>query len=252
MRHIKKGTPPPQYVTWFSDPFKRETDLDGIEHKTDRVYQYEDLRRDKIVIEAVEQGLLQEQGFICCYTGLSLGLSVDERSFHVEHLKPQSHCDEKEDIDYFNLLAAYPSPSTNCNFGAVARGNWYDPDLMVSPLDPSCESRFIYKKDGTVKSSDPNHKPTLATISKLKLNHDELVDLRRAAIKRFFTEDLIQKQLEHIAAQGCQVTQRKKLPAFCFVMQTMAKKRLTSAQNWSKTRISKNTQDKRKRIKGKK
>ena len=31
------------------------------------------------------------------------------------------------------------------------KGNWYDPDLFVSPLHPDCESRFRFYDDGRFK-----------------------------------------------------------------------------------------------------
>ncbi|MBK7994613.1 MAG: hypothetical protein IPK14_14885 [Blastocatellia bacterium] len=65
---------------------------------------YDNMERS--VKNVVHNSLIKEQGSICCYTGIRI--SVD--SSHIEHLKPQTICVGNEDVEYNNLLAAYPRP----------------------------------------------------------------------------------------------------------------------------------------------
>lgn len=125
----------------------------------------------------VKDNLLAEQGFLCCYTGIS----IDKDCSHIEHLKPQAKCLNGEDVDYKNLMAAYPAPNSEQSpFGAHPKGDWYEADLFVHPLRSDCESKFKFTLNGKIKpvsAADADE-----TIKRLKLDNGQLEDLRKAAI----------------------------------------------------------------------
>jgi uncharacterized protein (TIGR02646 family) len=195
MRTIKKRTTPFELENWRRE--RRETN--------DRVlypFDYESMRRDKVVIAKVEDGLYGEQGGICAYTGRKIercgnwGLA----GFHIEHLNPQRHCEVGEDCDYPNLVACWPEPNQKqaTEYGAVKKDNWPSPaetSQYVSPLYAGCSERFefISKEDPVEVGGDSNFSNWVEpsnqgdaaaekTIKRLNLNHHELRALRWDAV----------------------------------------------------------------------
>jgi uncharacterized protein (TIGR02646 family) len=171
MRYIKKQNSPPALLTeWIQ------------KNKNDTNFGYDLLRgnKNKKTIDDINECLLKEQYYLCAYTGISLNTS----RFHIEHLKPQKHCNRGEDVDYENLVACYPEPNRpqKCPFGAHAKDNWPSPSEVnnfVSPLNPNCETKFKFGKDGSIVGLD---KSAIKTIEKLKLDHPKLIDLRKSQL----------------------------------------------------------------------
>ena len=92
MKYIRKGPSPRELREWFKPA------EDG--RRINRGY--DDMPTN--VKNAVKERLLDEQGGLCCYTGMRVSL----QNSHIEHFKPQKLCTDHEDVDYMNLLAAYP------------------------------------------------------------------------------------------------------------------------------------------------
>lgn len=131
----------------------------------------------------IKQALLEDQGYICCYTGHV----IDLEDSHIEHIKPQSTSTHLETVDYYNMLAAYPqSPlkgEPGCKYGAQARGADI---LLVTPLMEDCERRFRFLKSGHIKATDDSDRDAVQTIESLRLDHPELVDFRKGVIDETF------------------------------------------------------------------
>lgn len=150
---------------------------------------YDELRRDKCLTD-VEDSLFAEQGGICAYTGLRLHLRTEGHKgvgFHIEHLKPQQHCQYGQDADYINLVACWPRPNVGFEpaYGARSKRNWPSPQegaLFVSPLRPDCSSRFSFNHRGEITCAG-NDVAAAETIRKIGLSHRSLVELRRLAIR---------------------------------------------------------------------
>lgn len=179
---------------------------------------------------------LQEQGYLCCYTGIL----IDEKTAHIEHLKPYHLCrveGKNEDVHHLNLVAAYPGAFyeeeingkkiKKCPFGAHAKYKWYEADKFVRPLDEDCESRFIFDQFGGI-SAIKSDTAAQTTIKKLVLDHEQLKDLREEAINEvLFPEDfeLDQDEFQLIAEGNYSVKDETgKLPKFCFVIEQVARK----------------------------
>lgn len=133
----------------------------------------------------LHESLLQEQGYLCCYCQRRIEL----KNSHVEHFKPRTHYPELA-LDYHNLLASCqeerkknepPPKPTHCGH---YKKDWYDPELLVSPLEKNCEQSFRYTELGEIRpNSDPNFKQAAeTTIEKLGLNIDKLRAMRQEAI----------------------------------------------------------------------
>ncbi|KAB2893796.1 MAG: TIGR02646 family protein [Bacteroidetes bacterium] len=215
MRFITKQNPPHKLRTWF---IGQPANDDG-----ERINcKYDDMPSD--IRTLVKQSLLQEQGYLCCYTGIRIS---EDRS-HIEHLKPQSLCENNEDIAYDNMLAAYPGVHhPKAPFGAHKKGDWYDKTLLISPLTRNCEQRFRFTLFGKIKAADNSDLAASETITRLGLDHESLDDLRMQAIEealyRSKKKPLSDKQLEGIIQGYCdQDTHSRELRPFCFVIQQAA------------------------------
>lgn len=167
MKYIKKGNEPEELAK-----FKGCANEDW--QPKFREFRAEDKKR-------FHQKLIEEQGDICCYCGMR----ISREDSHIEHLKPQSKYPEDE-LNYNNLLASCqlkrePKEPQHCG---VKKENWYDENLMVSPLEPNCADFFRYTGGGEILPNDEEGKKIAAatTIEKLGLNINKLQAMRKKAI----------------------------------------------------------------------
>jgi uncharacterized protein (TIGR02646 family) len=210
MKHIKKGESPNDLLEWFEGQF-----IDG---------KYMNCRfkeLDSDVKANIKQLLLQEQGWLCCYTGLT----IESETSHFEHLFPQSLSKRRgthEDIDYQNMMVAYPKDG-KCDFGAKAREN----DLLpVHPLQPDCETKFKFDIEGGVSGIDDDSEHTIKLLKLFLLN-----DERKAAIGEIlFPADVIlnQEDFQIVADSYSDPDDNGRLRKFCFVVAYVAKELLNS------------------------
>lgn len=218
MKQILKSPAPRELTQWFK-----------AQHSSDQGQincRYPNLPSD--IRSIIKQRLLEDQGYICCYTGIRIN---DDRS-HIEHLKPQSrYFKNNEDVDYDNLLAAYPGANANqCLYGAHAKADWYDEDHLISPLSSQCETAFQFDLEGRIQSTASN---TAAqnTTDRLKLNDASLTEMRQQAIQGLLFDDSISiKQAEKLLAEIYQKDSHQKLRPFCFVLKQACEKYIHRAQ----------------------
>ncbi len=213
MRYIQKQNPPRLLTEWIQ------------KNKHDINFNYDLLRQDKTAIQSLSETLLKEQYYLCAYTGLRL----DNSTFHIEHLKPQEHCNKGEDVDYKNLVACYPEPNrpSKLLYGAHKKDNWPSPEEekdFVSPLNPVCENKFQFTKDGKIKGVDNSAN---TTIEKLGLNHSELVDLRKSSLKPLLElkRSKASKRLSEINTPS-----DGKLEDFCFAKKQVLEKQINKLE----------------------
>jgi len=144
--------------------------------------------------QQVFESLLNEQGHICCYCERKLR----SNDYHIEHFKPKDSNKFPElQLDYNIFLC---SCQRNINHGEPlhcgnSKGNWFDNKLLISPLDPNCETKFIYTGDGHIYPSNKSNIAAKTTIEKLQLDIDKLIDLRKKAIEPFIDENLSDDEL---------------------------------------------------------
>ena len=152
---------------------------------------YDNLDRD--TKKAVKDALMAEQGYLCCYC--ECRLTSDDS--HIEHFRPQS--DESVDpLDFSNMLCSCQS---NVRQGKRLRcghhkGDWFDDELLVSPLDPSCESRFSFTGDGHIRPTKENDAAASETIERLGLDIPKLIASRAKAIEPFLDDALTEEDLK--------------------------------------------------------
>ncbi len=174
MKYIKKGEEPESFKAWKA--LARTTPNWGY------CYLQNPEKRE------LHEALIQEQGDICCYCGMR----ITRESSHIEHLKPQSSTDLDLSVEYTNLLASCqrerePKKPIHCG---VAKDDWYDENLFVSPLNPDCTDFLIYTDDGQIMETDtPDKKDAaLETMKRLCLNIPKLTAMRGEVIKNLLAD----------------------------------------------------------------
>jgi len=135
----------------------------------------------------IKQALMQEQGFICCYCEQRL----DPEDCHIEHFQPQSD-PSVDPLDFSNMLCSCQNQMQkgeprHCG---NLKANWFDSVLLISPLDPNCETSFKFTADGYIQARNNQNKAAIITIQKLGLDIPKLRALRREAIEPFLDESL--------------------------------------------------------------
>lgn len=212
MKYIKKGNEPEELAN-----FKAFANEDW--QPTFEDFRSEDKKKFK-------QKLIEEQGHVCCYCGMR----ISSENSHIEHLKPQSDYPEDE-LNYYNLLASCqlkrePKEPQHCG---VKKDDWYDKDLMVSPLEPNCVDFFIYTGAGEILPTDDEDKKIAAatTIDKLGLNIDKLKAMREEAIDAILTDidkgKLSKSKIDKLINYGKQDYSRQYEP-FCQAIVYILKK----------------------------
>lgn len=170
MRQIRKRPPPPELTEWIA----ANRNLPNCNYGS----------VDSNLGRAIREALVAEQAGLCAYTGRK----VDAETCHIEHLKPQVHCQPLEDVTYRNLVAAIPQPNTpRLPYGAHLKDNWPSNDeaaLFVSPLQNGCAARFSFNFKGEIQPSNPDDAAAVETIKRVGLDQDILVAFRREAIRR--------------------------------------------------------------------
>ena len=119
-------------------------------------------------------------------------MRITRESSHIEHLQPQSTTDPDLTLEYTNLLASCqrerePKKPVHCG---IAKDDWYDEDLIVSPLKPNCTDFFIYTDDGQILATDAIEKNAAATttIERLCLNIPKLIAMRKEVINKLLAD----------------------------------------------------------------
>ena len=173
MKHIVKDRNTPLFDKWKASD------------NEDWQPTYEDLRGTEK--KEVKDSLMKEQGYICCYCERRL---TDDDS-HIEHFTPQSN-NAVDPLDYSNMLCSCQNQlvqgdDRHCG---VSKGNWFDKDLLISPLYLDCEGHFAFTADGKIHPDNESDVAATKTIEKLKLDIGILNDSRKKAIEPFLYEGL--------------------------------------------------------------
>ncbi len=214
MRKISKTYPKKKFQDWV----KKNKDLP-------ENFNYDSIQTD--AKQELKETLLEEQGFLCAYTGCRI---LDTTS-HIEHIKPQNKCEYGEDVDYRNLIACFPDDGgdKSYGFGAPLKAGWWNKDQFISPTAADCETHFTFTWSGKIKAFPDDHAAAQKTIEILGLNHSNLIKLRRAAIKKSIglgasDKPLTTEKAEKLLRFIDKSNSKKQLEAFCFVIKYFLKR----------------------------
>ncbi len=174
MRHIVKGDEPKLFQDWKALANEDwQPSYDSLQNPEKK-----DLHR----------ALLKEQGFVCCYCGREIELG----NSHIEHFRPQ-YAFESLELDYQNLHASCirecdPEMPLHCGHH---KGEWFNEELAISPLESDCESRFSYTLDGSIYPTDETDYPASSMIENINLYIAYLENRREETLKGVFDEDFL-------------------------------------------------------------
>ena len=136
-----------------------------------------DTYMDSVTHAAIVEACLSEQQRLCVYTGMT----ASSDNVHVEHVVARSvSCPKNPPVDFVgrpfqtiewrNLVACIPRDASSCPYGAGRKGSWpsdSEQHLFISPLHPSCESKFRYGKQGSVRPANEADEAATKTIEHL-------------------------------------------------------------------------------------
>ena len=148
--------------------------------------------------DAIKQALIKEQRGLCCYCERIL----DEKDSHIEHFRPQ-HAYAEYALDYNNMhcsCMAEQKKGEPLHCG-MAKNDWYDDVLLISPLNPDCESHFVYHGDGNIFPASPEDNAAVETIRHLRLDDSELTAERKVVIDTFLDETLSEDERERFISE---------------------------------------------------
>jgi uncharacterized protein (TIGR02646 family) len=175
MKHVDKGASPPSFEAW------KQLANDDWQPT------YKSLPNPQK--SELHDALLREQGWVCCYCGRS----VSKEDSHIEHFRPQD--------SYSPLALCYENLHASCvrdmEAGTPphcghAKADAFDEMLHISPLDASCEARFIYAGDGQILSADTADVNAAYMLKLLKLNAPLLRLRRQEVIQAIFDAEFVQ------------------------------------------------------------
>ena len=205
MKYIKKKSTPAELIAYRSTSGANYKDL---------------IKNHSDIADIVRLSLADEQGYICCYCGRKIDGIEHTR---IEHIFPKSLPNfQQMDLDYENnLLAA-------CDGGNQERkttSTWAISDMFcdvykddkiipMHPLNPICESQFMFDENGDMLGVGATAEVTIAL---LNLNSAILRNKRKAAIK-YYTEYPV-SDWQHEYERLSQKDSTGKYEEFCFVLQ---------------------------------
>ena len=204
MKYIQKGPEPVQLTEWKAlenDDWQPDYDSMGSQLKN-----------------GVKTSLMQEQGYLCCYCERRLVLEDS----HIEHFIPQSN-EDIDPLDYSNMLCSCQNrvkkgEPRHCG---NLKDDWFDANLLVSPLDPDCENRFSFLADGTIQPRETGDNAAKTTIENLGLDIPKLEALRREAIAPFIDDSLSEQELRTFVAAYLQPDPDGVLEPFYMTIKTV-------------------------------
>ena len=161
MKQIVKNQEPRQFSIWkMSDKMAHRPNWNRVDRANKKV---------------IHDALMNEQGHICCYCESP----VTRDNSHVEHLRPRSTYPHLQ-LDYSNLHCSCEASSGEPVRCGHKKGNWFDDDLMISPLEQNCGRRFRFNINGEILPRSLTDSAAKETIKRLGLDLPKL-NARRAA-----------------------------------------------------------------------
>lgn len=202
MKYIVKGQEPQSFTDWKNQA------------NEDWQPSYDILSGN--VKSEVKRSLISEQFAICCYCESRLY----EDDSHIEHFQPQS--DQAVDaLDYSNMLCSCQkqiSKGEPRHCGNL-KDSWFNPLLLVSPLQSDCAARFIFTGEGHISAANPDDTAVQETISRLGLGLPKLNALREEAIAPFLDESLDDESLQQFVSGYLSLDSKGQLGAYFTTIQ---------------------------------
>ena len=159
---------------------------------------------------------MSEQGWICGYCGQRIAAD----SSHIEHFRPQGpNLFPQFQLQYDNLFAScqretQPGEPLHCG---KLKDDWFDPLLLIAPLQPDCETRFNFTADGGIHPAQATDTAATETRQHLGLDISKLRRLREGAIDAVINDlpSLTDEDLRTLTVALMQRDPAGTFPEFC-------------------------------------
>ena len=213
MKHVSKGQSPREFEEWKASAH------------ADWQPTYADLQNPQKRV--LHGSLLAEQGWVCCYCGRRIG----QADSHIEHFQPQELRPDLA-LSYDNLHASclrdtQPGVPLHCGH---AKGGRFDEALHLSPLDPGCESRFVYTMSGEIAPQEPADLRASYMVDLLKLDIPFLRNRRQEVLGQVFDAEFLsgatQEDLCRLRDGFRTFDAERQVPDFGHVLACFAQQRL--------------------------
>jgi len=174
---------------------------------------YNDLQGQ--IKQELKEIIMKEQGFLCCYCMAR----VEYYNSHIEHFKPKGDPQYQSlQLEYDNLLVSCEGSNFTQDNCGHKKYDWFDPLLIISPMESGVESLFEYTWNGHILASNSNQRAT-ETIAHLNLDNFLLCRHRYAAINGAITNeelsDMTNEQIDDLIAFFSLKNQNEELYEFC-------------------------------------
>ena len=172
--------------------------------------------------KVVQNALILEQGYVCCYCGIRISSIADGA---IEHIIPISE-DGRKQLDYNNMglscLAAVGRPKSHYQHCDAFKG---DKLLPITPYEDGCNDHFWFTEEGQIACSSDDTEG-IETIKVLNLNAGRLQNMRRETLKgiKNFCQSIDgtteegQKQISEIAEKFAKRDADGRFEPFFFVI----------------------------------
>jgi uncharacterized protein (TIGR02646 family) len=113
-----------------------------------------------------------------------LNIARPGKTYHLEHFEPQA-ANSARALDYSNLFLScgqedeQGQPASTCG---TAKGDWFDPALIVPPVYNACTLRFTFRLNGKIEPEASGDSAAAEMIARLNLNHRELEKERETVL----------------------------------------------------------------------
>ncbi len=205
MKYIQKNTVPAELTAYKALPGASFIDL---------------IKNHSDIADIVRLSLADEQGYICCYCGRQIDGVSHTR---IEHIFPKSVPEFKPmELDYENNLLAACDGGKQERLGDSSKTaadlycdeHKHDKIIPINPLNPICESKFLYDENGDIIGIGSDAE---VTISLLNLNSVFLKNRRKAAINYYVDYPVSDWDAEY--ARLSKKDSSGRFEEFCFVLQ---------------------------------
>lgn len=197
MKYIRKENEPQEFTEW-----KAQQKSIGVNSD------YKSLPNPEKGL--VQQSLLNEQGYICCYCCMR----IKKNTSHIEHLDPQSKTDADLSVEYNNMLASCGSYE---NWPKHCGNKKKNSRIEVSPLQANCEDFFIYSSNGEIEPANHLNQQEASkartTIDIVGLNDEDLKQARINALDAL--QGITKEQAEKLAQVCMQRNAQQQYQPFC-------------------------------------
>lgn len=144
------------------------------------------------VKRVLKTSLIEEQLGLCCYCESALPGAPS----HIEHFRPQESFPEMS-LEYRNMHCSCQSnlrPGEPAHCG-TSKGNWFDEELLISPLDPECATHFLFSADGRIHPACETDEVARETIVRLNLNCHKLIESRKNVLNSLLDFSLSEEEM---------------------------------------------------------